>query len=602
MSATVKRPGHTGRTRPTGLAELAGRTRPTGLKELAGRTRSMGLAGLGVRRGAGRGLALGTAVAVLAFAAPATADAGAAGGAVPVTAGAVPVAAGAVPVAGAASVADALSWTVRDVAPGVQVRTGVLSDPAAAGVWTVTVQAPAVDRLTGAATWAPLADRAWADATAERLRAAGFAPRLEQVTWDRYADTPRGTMGWQVRVGRYATQTAARTLSSAVTAAGFRTAVEWTGYDGRQPVDAERVHVAVLDPARLRGTIEVSDGGDTADRERTSVVAARLGSLVGVNGGFFVTSDVDGVQGTSAGLSAVHGELQSMAAGSRAALILQDGGRRARIARLSTTVTVRAGAASRAVQGINRVPGKVRNCGRPGAVPTALPRQDVTCALADDLVEFTSDFRAPLPTGSGVQVVLDRHGVVVSGGARGGSVPVGGSVLQGTGTAAAWLTDHAGTGRRLEVREAVRDTATGRRIRLGAHDTVVSAAPTLVRDGRVHVDAATEGTLDPLDLSFGFAWSNTRQPRTLAGIDGRGRLLLVTVDGRQPGVSEGLTLAEAAAFMRSLGAVDALNLDGGGSTAMAVEGTLVNTPSDATGERAVGDTVQVLPATGVDAH
>ena len=43
------------------------------------------------------------------------------------------------------------------------------------------------------------------------------------------------------------------------------------------------------------------------------------------------------------------------------------------------------------------------------------------------------------------------------------------------------------------------------------------------------------------------------------------------------------------------GSLRALNLDGGGSTAMAVDGTLVNTTSDATGERAVGDTVQVLP-------
>jgi exopolysaccharide biosynthesis protein len=47
--------------------------------------------------------------------------------------------------------------------------------------------------------------------------------------------------------------------------------------------------------------------------------------------------------------------------------------------------------------------------------------------------------------------------------------------------------------------------------------------------------------------------------------------------------------------MRSLGAVDAMNLDGGGSTAMAVQGKLVTSPSDATGERPVGDTVLVLP-------
>ncbi|MCT9933531.1 phosphodiester glycosidase family protein [Planotetraspora sp. A-T 1434] len=59
---------------------------------------------------------------------------------------------------------------------------------------------------------------------------------------------------------------------------------------------------------------------------------------------------------------------------------------------------------------------------------------------------------------------------------------------------------------------------------------------------------------------------------------------------------KGFTIAEAADFTRSLGAVQALNLDGGGSTAMAVGGQLVNNPSDATGERPVGDTIQVLPA------
>ncbi|MGW2036273.1 phosphodiester glycosidase family protein [Streptomyces sp. NPDC001811] len=69
-----------------------------------------------------------------------------------------------------------------------------------------------------------------------------------------------------------------------------------------------------------------------------------------------------------------------------------------------------------------------------------------------------------------------------------------------------------------------------------------------------------------------------------------------SLDGRLTNGSEGFTLHEAAAFMKSLGAVRAVNLDGGGSTAMAVGGTLVSTPSDATGERPVQDTVRVLPA------
>lgn len=485
-------------------------------------------------------------------------------------------------------------WTTRTVAPGVQIRTGTIQHPDAEPAWTVTIHAPAVNRLTGAKTFAPVGTHTWAEDTARRLRDAGLEPRLEQVGWPAYTDTPRGTMGWRVRVGTYAGSDEAQRTTPKVTALGLQPAVEWTGYDVEQPADRESVHVAVIDPAAFTGAVEATHNANVADRETTSSVAAKTGSLVGVNGGFFITSDADGVQGTMAGIGAYDGELQSMAAGSRAALILADGGRRVRIADLTTTVTARSGSATYAVQGINRVPGKVRNCGRPGATPTELPRQDLTCAKADDLVKFTAAFRADLPTGPGVQVVLDADHRVVSTGRRGGEVPAGGSVLQGVGSAADWLTAHGRPGARIAVQETVRDTA-GRQVELGRDDSIVSAAPTLVEDGRIAIDAATEGMLDPRDLSFGYAWSNGRQPRTMAGLDKRGRLFLVTVDGRRPGVSEGFTLAEGADFMRSLGAEQALNLDGGGSSTMTVAGELVNAPSDAAGERPVGDTVQVLP-------
>jgi hypothetical protein len=417
---------------------------------------------------------------------------------------------------------------------------------------------------------------------------------VDTVPWPDYIDVPKGTMGLRVRVGSYATQAAAQSAAQAVTTAGFHTAVEWTGYDAGQPADRENIHVAVIDPRTFSGTVEGTHDGDVAQRETTSSVASKLGSLVAVNGGFFVTADSDGVQGTQSGIGAYDGQLESMASGSRAALILGDGGRQDRIADLTTTVTARAGSSSYPVQGINRVPGTVRDCGRPGATPSDLPWQDVTCHETDDLVQFTRAFGADLPNGPGAQVVLDSAGRVVSAGPRGGTVPAHGTVLQGIGSAADWLTTHALPGKSVPVSEVIRDTA-GRRVALGPHDSVVSAAPTLVKDGRISIDAATEGTVDPHDLTFGYAWANVRQPRTMAGIDAKGRLILVTVDGRQTGGSEGFTLAEGAAFMRSLGAVQALNLDGGGSTAMAVQGLLVNKTSDATGERPVGDTVQVLP-------
>jgi exopolysaccharide biosynthesis protein len=68
--------------------------------------------------------------------------------------------------------------------------------------------------------------------------------------------------------------------------------------------------------------------------------------------------------------------------------------------------------------------------------------------------------------------------------------------------------------------------------------------------------------------------------------------MFVTVDGRQPG-ELGLSIPETAAVARSLGMVKAMNLDGGGSTAMVIRGALISHPSDATGERAVGDAIVV---------
>ena len=64
-----------------------------------------------------------------------------------------------------------------------------------------------------------------------------------------------------------------------------------------------------------------------------------------------------------------------------------------------------------------------------------------------------------------------------------------------------------------------------------------------------------------------------------------GSIVLVTVDGRQPGLSVGLTNFELAQTLARLGAVNAMSLDGGGSTTMAYDGRVLNTPSDGTERR-----------------
>lgn len=86
-----------------------------------------------------------------------------------------------------------------------------------------------------------------------------------------------------------------------------------------------------------------------------------------------------------------------------------------------------------------------------------------------------------------------------------------------------------------------------------------------------------------------------RHPRTMVGITATGEVLLVAVDGRQPGRSGGLALAEAASVLAGLGATEGINLDGGGSTTFVVRGRVSNRPSEPPGERPVPSALVVLP-------
>jgi len=115
---------------------------------------------------------------------------------------------------------------------------------------------------------------------------------------------------------------------------------------------------------------------------------------------------------------------------------------------------------------------------------------------------------------------------------------------------------------------------------------VVGGFPVLLaRGGRVGDLLVTENP------SFAAA----RHPRTAVGFDPVRRLLwLVGVDGRQPGYSDGMTLPELAGLFEALGVTEAVNLDGGGSTVMVLEGIPVSRPSDAEGERPVVNALAVV--------
>jgi len=113
----------------------------------------------------------------------------------------------------------------------------------------------------------------------------------------------------------------------------------------------------------------------------------------------------------------------------------------------------------------------------------------------------------------------------------------------------------------------------------------LGAGPTLVKNGNVFLNTKIE--------NFGSDVAGGRAPRTALGLTKDGSIILAVVDGRRSG-SAGLSLLELAFFMQELGAVDAMNLDGGGSSEMIINDVIVNTPSDGR-ERNIGDGLAVIP-------
>jgi hypothetical protein len=150
---------------------------------------------------------------------------------------------------------------------------------------------------------------------------------------------------------------------------------------------------------------------------------------------------------------------------------------------------------------------------------------------------------------------------------------------------------HARPGARLEIRGGIR--AGGRSLAPARALDVVNGGPRLLRAGRLDIPAVAEGFHRPEDPEFFYRFGVRRNPRTLAGTGWNKRLILVAVEGRQPGRSVGASFEESARIMRALGAHNAVNLDGGGSTGMTLGSGLVTRPSDATGERPIGDALVI---------
>ncbi|OLZ68839.1 hypothetical protein AV521_18620 [Streptomyces sp. IMTB 2501] len=336
-----------------------------------------------------------------------------------------------------------------------------------------------------------------------------------------------------------------------------------------------KIDVLTIDPHRAHGHLQATYGPDLARTEKTTELVRSSGALAGVNASFFTYTASAEYPGDPVGLGLYDGRLLSEPTGddTEADLVVDAHDNRVVMGRLSWKGSLhnrRTGAT---------LPLKYVN--HPPVVPPACAglTDQTRCTVPGAVVRFTPEFAETTPAGAGVEVVLDRHGCVVrTHSSRGTHLTSGQTSVQATGADAAALLHTAERG--CLRTDSVLTDEQGRRLPVHPGLFGVNGRCPLTAHGRVVVPSGSG--------SF-FA----RNPRTIAGTTRGGKVVLATIDGRMT-TSVGTTMDETAAVAHALGLTDAVNLDGGGSTTMSVEGALVNHPSG-TAERAVGDALVFVP-------
>jgi phosphodiester glycosidase/sporulation related protein/S-layer family protein len=393
---------------------------------------------------------------------------------------------------------------------------------------------------------------------------------------------------WRVQVGSFPDSESARRLADAMRARGWPVIVELVddqfkvrvgGFGTRAEalVWQERLTAAALPAITIStlreyeglpgpfwwGTVVIEPGSgarirpslarETVGLGRTSEAARRTGAVVAINGGYFSGT------GDPLGCLIVDGEVLSEPINGRTcAGVTDDGQLLFDTMRLDASVSTEAGQA--VVNGMNRERG------------------------TDEIIVYRAAFGPTTRTNAfGAEVVVSGENVQsVTDGRGNAAIPSDGFVLSGHGRARQLLVSTFKPGDRVSVRGRLVPTSGD--TRWDGVRYIFGGGPRVLANGQ-YVGGER----------FNAAFSDRRHPRTAVGRMADGRVIFLVVGGRPPYHSVGMTLIEIAGLLRQMGVTDALNLDGGGSTTLAVRGVVINLPSDETGERPVSDVLLVLP-------
>ena len=337
--------------------------------------------------------------------------------------------------------------------------------------------------------------------------------------------------------------------------------VEYAQVEHKIGSDPVKINLLRLD--RLKVKLDVVHAADKAiGLETTSSIAKRRKAVAAINSGFF-RLDKSAFAGDASGGLMIDRVLLSESNLDRTAVFIADyPATNLGIGQIRTRLAVDWNGRNISAAGLNRE------------------------RRADEVVAYSSAFGpSTMTSGPGIEMTVIKDRIASVNRGNGNTViPGGGWVISANGLAAGQF-DEVKIGDKMEFRAAPMLSANGDWLPLDHVDDIVAGVSRLISGGKVALSWEHEKAAK--------AFAETRHPRTAVAKLKDGKFLMVTVDGRQPGVSVGMSLQELAEYLLSLGAVDAVNLDGGGSTTMYLDGKVVNTPSDKEGERKIGDAIVV---------
>lgn len=303
--------------------------------------------------------------------------------------------------------------------------------------------------------------------------------------------------------------------------------IKMTKYYGGRPVRINLVQVDMELAKNLELTPALSSETNLKSRRTITTIAKNNDALVALNGTYFKFQT-----GVPLGTLMIDEKLYTGPVYDRVAMgIFEDG---FDVARVQLDAEIKGSGTTVKLDNINQ------------------PRM-----LSTHILIYTPEWGKYSPAapkyGVGLQVVDDK---IVKASANALEIPQNGYVISGPKSKLYALLN------KKDVKLSIKTTPEWKGVK-----HIISGGPYLVKDGEVYVDM----TAQKLGAIGG------RNPRSAIGYTSDNNLILVAVDGRE-GSSIGMTLMELANFMKSSGCIGAINLDGGGSTVMYVNGQIVNKP------------------------